>query len=421
MAAADIIFRIIDVFTAVWWIAVPACLFFIWQEFWVAGKKKLFIQNIKWVLLEIRIPKDVLKTPKAMENVMSAMHALYRSDPNWEDEYVQGKVLSWFSFEIAGFGGGVHFFARVPAANRNLLETTIYSEYPDAEIVQADDYVQIVPEVLPNSTYDIFGADYVLAKESPYPIRTYEFFEANEEEQRLDPVAALTEVMSRLREGEFIWLQYLIRPVGDSWKKDGEAIRDKMMGRGGKEAPSEGFLGHAIKLILGIAQAPFKPPTWTKPEKKEEKKAATLSPGEKEVLEKVEQKIAKLGFEAAIRFIYIDRKDGFTTANVSAISGAFKQFASQNLNSFKTNSETATEVTTKKFTTKGWFRESKLYSLKRAMYDAARSRSFPSKFSVLNTEELATVFHFPISSVGAPLLKRVGTRRGEPPAGLPIP
>ena len=79
-----------------------------------------------------------------------------------------------------------------------------------------------------------------------------------------------------------------------------------------------------------------------------------------------------------------------------------------------------TKVTGRIFTTKGWFRENKLFYKKRVIYDLYRLRLFPPECSIMNTEELATVFHFPIISVESPLLRRLDTRKGEPPANLPI-
>jgi hypothetical protein len=40
--------------------------------------------------------------------------------------------------------------------------------------------------------------------------------------------------------------------------------------------------------------------------------------------------------------------------------------------------------------------------------------------SVLNIEELATIFHFPLGTVSTTELEKVGSRRGSPPASLPI-
>ncbi|MBI4992133.1 MAG: hypothetical protein HZB99_02845 [Candidatus Harrisonbacteria bacterium] len=406
-----------------WWAILPLGLFFVWKGFWVWGLNRMWKKSIEWVMLEIKIPRNILKTPKAMENIFSALHAVYATEMTFEDRYLSGTDLSWFTFELVGYAGGVHFYVRCTKRHRNLIESAIYSEYPDAEFAEAEDYTGLLPDVLPNEVYDLWGNDYVLSKESPYPIRTYEFFEAQVEEQRLDPLAAITEVMSRLKEGEAIWLQYLIRPVSDYWKKEGEEIRDKIMQRK-KEKPA-GILESLIKeffiFLRNLTIAPTEVPTWPGGEKKEEKfKILALSPGEKNILEGVENKISKLGFETAIRFIYIDRQDSFSPANVAAVQGAFKQFSTQDMNKLGLISETVTFVTSKKLTTKSWFRRQKLHYRKRLIYDMYKLRWFPPKFSILNTEELATIFHFPLVTVEAPLLRRLETRKGEPPGNLPI-
>jgi hypothetical protein len=416
---------LLEILKLTWWIILPALLFSVFSDFWNAGIRGMYIKKMKWIFLEIKIPGNVLKTPKAMENIFTALHSIYNSDPGWEDVHFNGKVLSWYSFEMVGYAGGVSFYVRAPESTRNLIESAVYSEYPDAEIVLADDYVNFMPSVLPNDIYDIWGSDYILANKNPYPIQTYPYFEANIEEQRLDPISAITEVMSKLKEGEAIWLQYLMRPVGDKWKKEGEEIRDKMYSRKKPDAPPSflmgiiyGFFEFLLNLIKGIME----PPTWADGKKPSDDKGkvVTLSPGERNVLEAIENKISKFGFETAIRFIYIDKKDEFTQLNVAAVSGAFKQFGTQDRNSFKMISETKTSVTGDLLTTKSWFRKNKIYARKRSIYDAYRSRKFPPKCSILCTEELATVFHFPLSTVGAPMLRRLETRKGEPPSNLPM-
>jgi len=130
----------------------------------------------------------------------------------------------------------------------------------------------------------------------------------------------------------------------------------------------------------------------------------------------IENKISKYGFETIIKFIYIDKADSFTMHNVPSILGAFRQFNTQNLNAFKIDSKTLTK-------TKAPFKARKLYIRKRRIFDAYRLRFFPimrKKFSILNTEELATIFHFPTIFVEAPTLQRLESKRGEPPAELPI-
>jgi hypothetical protein len=413
-----IIFGILNVIWVVikygWWVILPVGLFFIFIDFWERGQRSLYIKKMKWVFLEIKIPGNVLKTPKAMDNIFTALHSIVESDPNWKEVFFKGKVLPWYSFELVGYAGGVSFYVRAPESAKHLVENAIYSEYPDAEIITADDYVNFMPAILPNDVYDIAAGDYILAKPNPYPIQTYPYFEANVEEQRLDPVAAITEVMSRLKEGEALWLQYLIRPVGDGWKKEGEEIRDKMYGRKKPEKKPSflmGIINGFFEFLWHLHRAPLIHPEWSSSKPSEDKgKTVTLSPGERSVLEAIENKIAKYGFQSAIRYVYIDRKDEFTQLNVAALLGAFKQFGTQDKNSFKAGP---------KPTAKFLFRKSKTYT-KRAMYDAYKARAFPAKTSILCTEELATVYHFPITSVGSPMLRRVETRKGEPPSNLPL-
>ena len=53
-----------------------------------------------------------------------------------------------------------------------------------------------------------------------------------------------------------------------------------------------------------------------------------------------------------------------------------------------------------------------------------RSRAFllePGYYGkILNTEELATVYHFPVMTVKTPFVKRTESKKSEPPVSLPI-
>src|SRR3989338_6843248 len=67
-------------------------------------KRLMFLSTIKWTLLEVRIPKDVFKTPLAMELVlMNAMH--YGSYGEWDQKIFKGRVPNWFSLEIVSMEG----------------------------------------------------------------------------------------------------------------------------------------------------------------------------------------------------------------------------------------------------------------------------------------------------------------------------
>lgn len=390
---------------------MPLALIFIFLEFWLSYVRSGFVKNIKWVVLEIKVPKEVEKSPKAMEQVFAALHGTYSFGFSFWQKYWEGKIEEWMSLEIIGRAGGVSFYLRCPEIYRNLVESAIYSQYPDAEIILAEDYINFLPAILPNKVYDIWGADLVLARENAYPIRTYPYFEEMAKEKRLDPIAAITEVMSGLKEGEMICLQLLIRPTGEDWEKAALELRDKLMGR--KKPKGWTFIDEIGAWIKNYFFGHYTPPVWPGAAKAEGGSPLALSPGERAIIEAIENKISKVAFEAFLRFVYIDHRATFTRANVSAVMGSLRQFNALNLNSLKTYSKTITSA-------KGLFKARRLYLKKRAMWDSCRSRKLLSKLPVLNTEELATLFHFPAVMVEAPMLRPVAAKKGEPPAELPI-
>jgi len=376
-----------------------------------------FRLGLKWILLEIKIPKEIRKSPKAMEQVFAGLHGVFSGPLDFKDKFFAGKELAQYSFEMVGKGGETHFFIRTLADFKNVVEAQIYAQYPDAEIVEVPDYVNEKPLNLPDERLDIWGTDLMLIKPDAYPIRTYPEFEEKgtgpDDVKRIDPMASLSELFSTLHANEQIWIQIVAAPTGDEWVKKGQAELDKIMGK--TVAATKGdFLSDMVfsidKAISGIAAGP------TEEKKEEKKERIELSPGKQEIMKAIEKSWDKLGYQTVIRFIYLGPKDNFHQTHAAGVTGAFRQFASQNLNGFKVNKLTITH-------TKGLFKKRKLFMRKKVLYQAYRDRKLFSMFVlryVLTTEELATIYHFPDVGVRSPLLPRVEAKKGEPPAGLPI-
>lgn len=421
----DIVFNIIGgilasiwkVFTWVWWIVIPLGLFFVLIDLWVVYIKVRFLKKVEYKLLEIRIPKNLVKVPKSMENIFSTFSAIKVSTKGFKKKYIEGRAQLWLSLEVVGNGTGVSFYIRTPKDFVNLVEAQIYAQYPDAEIMEAEDYVNSMPSELPNKYFDIFGAEYYFSKPAPYPIRTYEYFESQKEEKRVDPISSIVETMSKLKpdEREKIWIQILIKPASDDWKKEADELVAKLAGK--KAAKKELSLGNWIMQFLkNLIKAPVTPPVWDDAPVKDApaSQVSFLTPGEKEIVDSIEKKAAKLGFDTVIRYIYIDKRESFTRLNVSSIKGAFQQFNTQNLNAFKEYKPTSLSVDPP-------FKKQKEFLRKHQLYTAYRLRLFrPGLKTILNTEELATIYHFPIVAVEAPSLRRIEAKKGEPPINLPI-
>lgn len=369
--------------------------------------------------MELKIPKTVIKSPKAMEQVFAAAHNIWSFGINRSEKWWQGKVEPVTSFELVGRGHSVHFYIKVQENFRNLVESAIYAQYPDAEISEVPDYINDFPPVLPNKNYDVWGSDFIFVKENAYPVLTYPSFEERGgrfEESKIDPLAQIMEIMSNLKPSEAVWIQILVRRTGDGWKKKAEEEIEKLQGKkelsGGIKIPGASLFEGVGDFLGNLIAAPVQPPTWSEPVKKSEEKRSEGG-GKQKIIEAIENKISKLGFESVIRFVYIDRADAFTRGNIYATVSSFWQFSSLTLNAFKLNSKTTTFG-------KWPFKKNKSRRRKRLIYDNYRIRHFPKKFCVLNTEELATIYHPPLTGVKAVRLRRTEFKRGGPPTDLPV-
>ena len=413
-----ILLTIIRIFLSLWWLWLPVFLVAVFIEFWVKYLKAAAVKKINWLLLEVRIPRNIEKTPKGMEQIFSGLHGAL-TKIKFLDKYWKGKVQEWFSFEIAGIDGAVYFFIRTPEQFRNLVEAQIHAQYPDAEILEVLDYAGPLDKKTPSKTFDIGGTELVFDKDDFYPIRTYIAFEEKETERRVDPMAAFLEILAKLKPGENIFIQYLIAPTADKeWIAKGQEFINKMLGKKTpvKENWLDRLMGPVDEFIVNLVKAILIYPIWGEP-KKEESRASlgNLSPGERDIIEAIENKISKIAFKISIRFAYIARSDIFNRANVSAVTGAFKQFNTVNLNAFKGDGKQGTSADQP-------FKKRREYLKKAKFIDRYIKRKFGKKEKVfiLNTEELATIYHYPIIVVEAPTMRRVEAKKAEPPVSLPI-
>ncbi len=407
-----------DIIKWTWWIFLPIWLFIKFNRYWMYYVNLKYLKAVEYKLLELKVPRDLIKTPKSMENIFSTFHAIRAFISSWEKKYWKGETQLWLSLEIMADSEGTHFYIRTPKQFQNLVESQVYAQYPEAEIIEQEDYINDLPKNLPDKNFNLWGTDLMLARESAYPIKTYEYFEEQKEEKRIDPLSSLMEVMSRTTGQDRIWFQILIKYTGDDWKKEAEKVIDDLAGR--KKPPKPiGFFSFVSEFFGNFFKAFVAPPEFSfesggEDSDKPETKVMHLTSGQKDVIKSIEGKISKLGFESFVRFIYISPRDDFDFQNVNGIFGVMNQFNTQDLNSFKPCPKTITGA-------KSPLKDRKEFLRKRLLYGAYRLRLFnPLTKSVLNTEELATLYHFPIMGVEPSSLKKIGAKKGSPPGNLPV-
>jgi hypothetical protein len=207
--------------------------------------------------------------------------------------------------------------------------------------------------------------------------------------------------------------------------KEGEEIRDRLARRTEKKTFQKPMLLEAADIMV----------TGEPPKKAEEEKKdffppeMILTPGEREVVMGIEQKMAKRGYHCNVRFVYLGQKEVFFKAKLRFALSFFSAFATQNLNALMPYGQPfITKVRKSWFLPLNLARERRLYFRKRSLFRKYRLRvdplfplakKFPSSF-ILNSEELATLFHFPGKApVAAPFVERIESKKGEAPPGLP--
>ncbi len=428
-------FAIIDEW---WWLFLIAECFWLFhagKHIWIFYRRWVFDSALKSIILEIRIPEEVLEPVKAMETVLTGFWQIC-SPPNWYEAWWEGQSSWSFTLEIACIDGVPHFYVRTPQRDfRQIFESQIYSQYPTAEIFEVEDYTQSVPQDIPNEQWEMFGTGYRNLKPWAYPIKTYTEFESGreEEEKRIDPIASLLEGMAKLGPGEQFWIQLRCFPVLDDafpWKKDALKLRDELARRKSSDSKQKPILQDTANFIL-TGKLP-------EPPKKEEEKdfipvEMKLTPGEKEVLLGIEKKIGKLWFLCALNWAYLGKKEVFFKPKARLAMSYFTNFVTDNMNGLVPDSKTITKVT-KHWYDFFWFIKRKTYVRKRKLFRVLVNRSWfgwprdgikgprdTMTRYVLDAEELASLYHFPgRATAAAPTMQRVEAKKGEPPSELPI-
>lgn len=383
--------------------------------FWIRTRWGSLHQNI---ILAIDIPRGNEQTPKAVENMFTYLAGAHGSI-NFFEKWFEGKFQKHFSFEIVSLEGYTQFLVYTPSEFRNLVESSIYSQYPDAEIAEVDDYVQAVPSSLPDEEYDIWGTEFIQKESFVYPIKCYQEFEHTmgpSETQFKDPMASLMDLMGSLRQGEQLWTQIIVIPTDFSWVKKCQKEIDKILGR--KEKSSKGLTSKLVEAMGEASEVVY--PIWGDIEKKEDKPKSMmeLTPGEKKKVEAIHLKSSKVAFEAKIRIVYVAKKDNINKAKVAnGLVGYMKQFASLDLNNLKPDVDMTFTKTTY------FFQKSRLLEKKRKIFQAyvRRSDSRGRRAGLFSIEELATLWHFPVeANVKAAMVQKAPGRKVDAPASLPL-
>jgi len=400
------------------------------------GNRIKVTNAVKWIFLEVKVDELNEKSPLAMEQIFAAMHAIHQNF-TW-GEGLAGRTVLWMSCEMVSIGGKVSFIFKMPERYRTLFESAVFAQYPKAEVRETEDYLKNLPLFYNPKTadFDFWGTQMNKKKNNAYPIRLYtssESYEQPNQETTVDSVSNIIEVLSNLGPHELMAYQLVIRPVNDDWKEHVRHMVDKLKGVPLKHGNGifEKILFFIPDVLADILVTGFlgAPKGEEKSRSKPDEPPSQMlhkTDVEKKIISSIEMGLGKIGYEIRLRLLYLAPKGKLNKAlRIPEIIGAFRNFDDVNLNGLKPDLKHTWTDKAYKLSERleKPYLEMNILTRKRHLLFNFMTRSIwkGSGKVILNTEELATIFHFPQApNVRISQLQRVQNVKAAPPMDLPI-
>lgn len=282
------------------------------------------------------------------------------------------------SFEIVAHEGLVHYYAIVPISLVAVIQQAVATAYPAARLEEVSERNIFNPNGHMTGT---IGGELTLKKEFAYPIATYQ-------ESKRDAARALLNALSGATKEDGVGIQILIRPARPEWSRVAADVASGIRKNKGKKSGSSA-------AMTGLVEALWKPPESqeVKPEDKQ------LSSIEQAKVEAIEEKTKYPAYETLIRVVASSGTAARSQALMGNVVSAFSLFDSAQNNGFKfTMARDIDEFVT-----------------------AYIFRFFPQAINknVLNSIELATIFHLPDqNSIPTSQVQRQATKQVDGPTQI---
>jgi len=402
------VFSVVISLTPIW---LPLALFSVAFERWMYYVSNKYAYENGRTTLRIMLPQEVFKSPEAMESVLTQIHTTQSPD-NVIQTYLDGKSPLTNSLELVSIGGEVRFYVNVPTKKvKNALEAALYSHYPGIEVIEEDfDYVDEIRWDPEKYEYMSFHMNKKEKGKDFLPIKTYIDMGMDrlpKEEQKFEPMAPMLEALSKMTSYERLWIQILAVPHIKKDFKNGSPFRKiPTWDKAGRE--------YINTLLKRDSRPSIDEDTY--------ERAPMLTTGERDTITAIERNISKYAFEVGIRWMYITPKGKFNGDFISGFLRSFSQYDVVGRNgvgvSWRTdfNYKFFSDPKGKKI--KKW-KEAELADYKSRYYYYRDRKDSADEARVMSTEELATIFHMPGSSVVTPGLQRITSTRKEAPSNLP--
>lgn len=317
----------------------------------------------------------------AMEQLLTALSSV-KSVRSLFDKLLWGDPC--IALEIANSSDSeeIVFFISMPKKMRESVEKQIHSFFPNAVLEKCSDYTIFSPGSFTEASI------IKLKKSHALPIRTYE-------ELEVDPLNAITNAISKLdtvKEGAAI--QLVLSPADPGWRTEGKRIAHEMQQGKRLKDVTGSFAG---KMAKGLGDAAVSAMSPGKKAENPSDKIVQLTPEEQELVKNIEKKSSKSGFRTNIRLIASAETRERSQEILSHLENAFSQYQNADINCFEVRRPGKKDIA----------------------YDFI-FRNFKGEDAMtLSNEEIASIFHVPISTTETPKIKWLKSNAAAPPVNIP--
>jgi hypothetical protein len=373
----------------------------------------------KYSVVQVRVAKENESGPMVAEQIFATMHGIQTEFSLWEK--LKGYSSDNVSFELASTGRMIKYYVAFPEKLRNLVEGQIYANYPEVEIEDCPDYA------ITDKAYHFSGIEFEYIEADVFPIKRYSQYEDKIARVHVDPMAGITSSLVKFDDpNDQAWIQVVVTPLHDDWRivfvKCIKILHKGILGNIEmfKKAYAKAFVTRKLwpkivffpiyfifwiqgllviaKIDSGVAFGGAQEHSSGGSDDIEE--VSSKSHERETAMDAAMDKAARLLYSVNIRIVHASKHKAIERAKVKLreIAGAFKQFNIPQLNGF----------------------EIREFYYGDTIANRYRSRIINDDGMVMNSEELATVYHMPNLMVKTPTIFWVTSKKLEPPPTLPV-
>ena len=348
------------------------------------------------VFLQVIVPWEENSTLLGVQ-LLSSLHSILAN---------QHRSKVFFSFEIGCSKDSITYYVVCDNSNKEFIKSQIYAQYPFSHIEEVADYIPSFSSIQLNSsnTPKVSISEIELQKDFILPIKTFESIQN-------DTLLPILSTLNELEVEQFGILQVIARPINHDWQRIGkDYVRKVRIGINPFRTTScltmflnvLSYIGSGLLLIFDFLFFPNRL-------QKVEKSSVVLSDTQLQEIGNVEQKSLEPGFEIVIRTAVITSSNDLSEKILGNVDSAFKHFNMPHLNGFRVKEY------------RGRKAKKNLSIIKSQEWEDLKDRFLSNQpLDILNTKELASIYHFPSGSMNLSKVARIGYKKLAPPANLPI-